>query len=288
MHALNIVRHIIYGTTLGFSLIVLGIAANYNSLVHQYESELRLWDPAVNIIGPLLNLVGFAIATPVLTFAVLIPVMIIEFLRRGALTSLVATELGFIGVLWVLWLACAADITSALGGYSLGDCGRATGTLASLCSQYEALQAFSWLNWLILLSYWATILVFALVSQSRGIQKPFLQPTTELGPTLARTPKTVVMEQKILPAQGHPPGGMPPGTYVHPGQYSQQSYPPGQYPQHSYTSSQYYPQQHPTPGPMYQPSSPQMQPSSPQMQPSSPQMYPPSSPTLPPQGTIQV
>jgi len=30
--------------------------------------------------------------------------LVIDFLRKGAVTSLAASELGFVGFLWILWL----------------------------------------------------------------------------------------------------------------------------------------------------------------------------------------
>ena len=116
---------------------------------------------------------------------------------------------------------------------------------ASYCSQYEAFQAFSWLNWLILFSYWVTLLIIALVAQSRGNKRAFLVPSTELTSTMPGNSG----EPKIPPTQNYPPGSITPGTYPPQGQYPQQSYTPGQHPQQSYTPSQY-PQQSYTPSPM--------------------------------------
>ena len=66
--------------------------------------------------------------------------IVIDMLRKGAVTSITATELGFVGFLWVVWLgesfrvfdtlpvlihsilACASNATAALLGLSLGDC----------------------------------------------------------------------------------------------------------------------------------------------------------------------
>lgn len=68
--------------------------------------------------------------------------IVIDFLRKGAVTSLAATELGFMGFLWILWLgqshsshslvlfsplltpspACAGNATSALMGLTISDC----------------------------------------------------------------------------------------------------------------------------------------------------------------------
>ena len=114
---------------------------------------------------------------------------------------------------------------------------------ASYCSQYEAFQAFSWLNWLVLFFYWVTLLIMALVAQSRGNKRAFMVPTTEL-----TVPQggNAGGEPKIPPVQNYPPGPGTPGTYPPQG-YPQQSYTPSQYPQQSYTPSPAPPQ-----GQMYQ------------------------------------
>jgi hypothetical protein len=238
MPVFNTVRLAVFGVTCGFALIVMGIAASFLSTTSRYGLFLISSVP------------GFAVATPVLTFVILIPALVLDFIRKGGPTSLTASELGFVGFLWILWLACASNSTSALGGITL-DCSLLDSSSASFCSQYQALQAFSWLNWLILFFYWIALLVIALIAQSRGINNAFMLPTTELASSVppAGEPKT----------QTYPPGGIPPSTYPPQGQYPQQSYAPSQYPQQSYTPGAMPPQ-----GQMYQPtqvSSPAPQPS---------------------------
>jgi hypothetical protein len=242
MPVFNTIRLVVFGVTIGFSLIVMGIAANFLSTTAKYS-----------LFG-FGSVSGFAVATPVLTFVILIPALVLDFVRKGAVTSLTASELGFIGFLWILWLACASNTTSILSGITL-DCTGLVSEAASFCSQYQALQAFSWLNWLILFFYWIALLVIALVAQSRGINKAFMLPTTELASSVP-SGGNAGGEPKNL---GYPPGGIPPSTYPPQGQYPQQSFTPSQYPQQTYTPGPMPPQ-----GQMYQPthvSSPAPQPS---------------------------
>ena len=68
-------------------------------------------------------------------------------MRRGAVTSWILVELVVTGILWVLWLAAAADATSATDGVTL-DCGDALGDAETVCREYQAIQAFEYLNWI--------------------------------------------------------------------------------------------------------------------------------------------
>jgi len=239
MGAFNVVRLVAFGVALAFALIILGISANFVAATTKYSVYTGSSVP------------GFSVATSVLTLVILVPVLVIDFLRKGAVTSLTATELGFVGFLWVLWLACGANATAALGGFTIGDCGSIDGfqidpASASYCRQYQALQAFSWLTWLILFFYWVALLVFALVALARGNKNAFLQPTTELASSVPHG-GNAAGQPEIPPPQKYPPGGISPGTYPPQGQYPQQTYTPapGQYPQQTYSPA-------PPQGQMYQ------------------------------------
>jgi hypothetical protein len=229
MAVFNLIRLVVFGVVIAFALIILGISANFVAQTSHYRVYTASSVP------------GFGVATAVLTFAILIPAIVIDMLRKGAVTSLIATELGFVGFLWVIWLACGANATAALFGFSLGDCSLyRDSTSASFCSQYQAFQAFSWLNWLILFFYWIALLVMALVAHSRGNKRAFLVPTAELPSNIPSAG-----EPKIPPTQNYPGGSITPGTYPPQGQYPQQSYTPSQYPQQGYSPA-------PPQGQMYQ------------------------------------
>jgi len=241
LQSFRILRLAVFGVLLAFSLILLGIGAN---LVSQTSTVL--------FVAVANSIPAFAVATAVLTFAILVPVLVIDHLRKGAMTSLTASELGFMGFLWILWLSCAGNSTAGIAAYAV-DCSLIDNAAATygvtispvyggLCRQRQALQAFAWLGWLVIFFYWVTLLVIALIAQSRGVNNPFMTPSTELATNLPKA-GNAGGEPKIPPAN-YPPGSITPGTYPPQGQYPQ-----GQYPQQSTTPSQY-PQQSYTPAPM--------------------------------------
>jgi hypothetical protein len=235
MQAFKHVRLVVFGIALGFGLIILGIGANFLSVTSKIRGGGSFLAPSIP---------AFAVATAVLTFAILIPVIVIDFLRKGAMTSFVATELGFMGFLWILWLACASNATSALMGFTISDCTIFYDPAAiSVCQQYQALQAFSWLGWLAIFFYWIALLVIALIAQSRGVTNAFLLPTTEL---TANMPAANATGEPKIPPSNYPPGSIPPATYPPQGQ---------QYPQQGYPQQQTYtPSPIPSQGQPFQPS----------------------------------
>jgi hypothetical protein len=214
MQAFHIIRLAVFGVVLAFALIILGLGAN---IVVTFSA-----------FGFYSSVPAFAVATGVLTFAILVPVLVIDFLRKGAITSLTASELGFMGFLWILWLSCASNMTARQSLYYSEGCSSSYDPeTASYCQQFQALQAFSWLGWLVLFFYWIALLVIALIAQSRGVNNAFMTPSTDLATNLPAA-GTAGGEPKIPPAN-YPPGGMAPGTYPPQGPYPQQSQTPGQY-----------------------------------------------------------
>jgi hypothetical protein len=88
--------------------------------------------------------------------------VVIETLRKGAIIGLVAVELGWLAVLWLLWLVQGA--LAARGAPSPSLCGRLTcqspssllspltppiAKQSSLCHTWSAIAAFSFFNWLL-------------------------------------------------------------------------------------------------------------------------------------------
>jgi len=204
LHPFAIVRFVVYGVLLFFSVVTLGLAAN---LVSQFSE----W-----------TFPGFAVAVSVLTIVSLVPLLVVDMIRRGSFISWVAIELAVFGVLWVLWLASAALSTSTL--LFTGDCSVWVPSLASLCRQYSAVQAFSWLAWLLIKAYIILVLVLAILAMNRGHKRVWLGPSSDLS---FSGNHTVSGESKIPPSgsynntsyAGSPAGQYPPGQY---GQYPPQ------------------------------------------------------------------
>lgn len=149
------VRFGVFAVTLFFSLIMLGVSAGYIG-------------QAANIGGGAPNFSIFGLVVALLTMFSIGPMFAIDFIRRGAITSWIVVELSVIGLLWILWLASAATTSSVTGGATV-DCGfTLSGAGNNLCHLYQAIEAFGFINWLIFLGYWITLLVFALRSHLQG------------------------------------------------------------------------------------------------------------------------
>jgi len=137
-----------------FALIVLALAAD---LVSIFEVDFDEY-PAGGAL---------AIAIALLTLLTVPAMIILDFVRRGAFTSFIIVEVGWLGVLAILWLATAADTSSN----AFGDCaffGFYADNLVTACHEWNAIQAFSHLNWIILLIYTAFIIVMTLMAHNRG------------------------------------------------------------------------------------------------------------------------
>jgi len=160
---LPFVRLVTFATVLLFSLIVLSISADL-----------------ISITEPLFyyKFSAFALATSLLTFMTVIPMLVIDMIRQGAIFSYIITELVVLSVLWVLWLSSgsyAAWTDNQLIGLdpleSSCDFGNFdTGLFTQGCQEIKAVMAFSFLTWIILMAYTGILLVVAIRAQGRGLQ----------------------------------------------------------------------------------------------------------------------
>ncbi|KAI0772456.1 hypothetical protein BD413DRAFT_623456 [Trametes elegans] len=155
MHWLQIFRLFALSFTLLAGIIVLSIGA------HLTATSLKWLDSYVNFEPMAIAVGGFSMVT--------MPVMIaIDLVRTGAFTSMVAVELGWLSLLWVLWLAAAALTVDEVGN-AFDSCDFVQSpVLTQACNETHALEGFAFAAWLVLLAYTAALLVVALVSSSRG------------------------------------------------------------------------------------------------------------------------
>lgn len=133
-----------------FSIIVLAISAwltarygsNYPFTTERDRVHFLLfcsvWTTLLSPIFPALLLLGFA-----------------EFLTG------IAAHAIFLFLSWVFWLSGAAAITASLDGVS-------TCRLFLFCSHLSALEAFAWIEWIVLTFGLGCIIVIALRSTHRG------------------------------------------------------------------------------------------------------------------------
>ncbi|GAB1524930.1 membrane-associating domain protein [Rhizoctonia solani] len=209
MPLFDTVRLASYATVLVFSLIVLGISGYWVGLFQ--GAGTGLGTPA-----------SFSLAVSVITWAFMFPALLVSTFRRGSFLSWVAIELGICGFLWVLWLASAAYTTSLSAGMTL-NCDLVSNTGAeSICRQYQAIQAFSWLNWLILFAYIVLVIALAIKGMNKG-QSVWTMEISDLSAAVSGSGSTsatsnhvgkVVQDQPShyqqpqynQPAQHHPQG----------------------------------------------------------------------------------
>ncbi|EGO05253.1 hypothetical protein SERLA73DRAFT_174315 [Serpula lacrymans var. lacrymans S7.3] len=148
-------RTIVFAISLVFSLIVLGIAAHITSVTLEY-------------FGGYLIFGALAIATAVLTIVTIPVLFIMDVLRRGAFTSMIVVELVWLFVLWVLWLATGADAASATSLTFPFGCNYFNPLENQICHEFAAVEAFAFLNFILMFVYTVVILVFSIVAGSRG------------------------------------------------------------------------------------------------------------------------
>ncbi|KZO98963.1 hypothetical protein CALVIDRAFT_561887 [Calocera viscosa TUFC12733] len=164
MRSYAIGRLVIHGLVLVFSIALLGVSANLVALGNKF--------------GLTEEWAQLALAISVITLVALIPVLVLDRVRRNVFPSWTAVELGWNGVLWVLWLASAGYATNTLQGIDCGSrsyevlyLGYYLGSDAkgeSACEQAQAVEALSWLNWILLFALFWWLLITALVFHSRS------------------------------------------------------------------------------------------------------------------------
>jgi len=181
MVAIHKIRFGIYGGVLFLSILVLALGAYFAS----FHSFLSVDSVFTNL----------ALATSVITFAILIPLLALDYYRAGHYGSMVAVELGWLGFLWILWLASAGE--AAEGATFFSDCNaddtfddtfdqEEFGFKVPNCNIFPAIVVFSFLNWAALLGWWITLMYYAIrgrhwyhFSTDDGITVPYtVQPAT--------------------------------------------------------------------------------------------------------------
>jgi len=166
-------RVCVLGVVLFLSFVTLALSANY---IAKYQS--------FNVPG-LLSLstpgwTGLALAISIITLITLGPMLIIDLLRSGAMSSWILIEVIVVGVLSILWLATGADAAAYTDGVvpncsvfddtnvDVGLVSVNLGVLGTLCRSYQAIEAFAFLNWLLLMGYAITLVVLTFMSSNRG------------------------------------------------------------------------------------------------------------------------
>jgi len=154
--SLSLFRKFVFITCSVFSVIVIGIAADLTNLkTHLFYSVYWAFVQSLSV------------ATAVLTLLTLPTMLIVELKwpQASVYTSMVVAELGWLFILWVLWVATASR-SSAINIILSYDCSVIYG--GSGCTETQAIEAFAFINWLLLLGYSLAVLSFSVRSALNG------------------------------------------------------------------------------------------------------------------------
>ncbi|KAJ7667618.1 hypothetical protein DFH06DRAFT_223153 [Mycena polygramma] len=211
MALISLIRIVALSVVLAFAVIVLGLGAALTATTEKF-------------LEGFFEFAALAIATASITIITL-PIMIaLEFLRPGtAFTSMIVVELSWLSILWVLWLATGADSAQAGQLTFISGCGYFDSVVEGACRQTAAIQAFSFLNWLILMFYTILILVLSIIAASRKhsvwkssvAEAPFFQGSNVTPPSASQHHSVPAS----VPAGSHDPnsgaGGYAPQPHGH-------------------------------------------------------------------------
>jgi hypothetical protein len=247
MSILSTIRLATWGAAILFSLITLALAAHFTSITLQ-PSTVYGYYSTYTYRGVYFPFAAMAIATSLLTLLTLPPFIGIDYTRTGAPTSMIMTEMIVVTILWILWLVTGSLTANETFGRGLSGC-----TL-TICHEYNAIEAFSFLAFIFLLGYAFTLLVFTLIAHNRGHSSVWTQSIKETNffapPVNAPggTPATGVVNEKAgynSPAPQYPPvspynapGALPQQQFQQPPfqqqQFQQQPFQPQQVPQQQF------------------------------------------------------
>ncbi|KAH0837969.1 hypothetical protein J3R83DRAFT_6206 [Lanmaoa asiatica] len=155
MGVITFIRQGVLGVTTLFSLIVLAISANLISQTQQYFSITATF-------------CALGIAVAVISLVTLPVMLVVDIIRRGAFTSMVVVELAWLSTLWILWVATAGETVSGNNLSFPFGCDYVNTLYNGMCQQTQAIEAFSFLNFIILLFYTGFLSVLAVIAASRG------------------------------------------------------------------------------------------------------------------------
>jgi hypothetical protein len=176
------IRRVTFVTTILSSLIALSLSAALASLTG---------GGAVSF-----GFSSFPLAASVITLLLVGPMFFVDLYRKGSYFSYVVVEVSCLSFLWLLWLSSAADTANKDHAISLIFSGQSgchwSSALTSpyspnsvyppgypstnyglpkldqACREIKAIEAVSFLTWLLLMSYTVTLLALALRARSRG------------------------------------------------------------------------------------------------------------------------
>jgi len=197
MSIIHAVRVALLSVVVLFSVVILALAAHLTSTT---ESE--------SIIGYYFPFAALAIGISLITILTVTPTLVFD--HKGFFTSKIIVELPVLSVLGILWLTTGAD-TATLGSFVFG-CAFDGPCHEGPTAEAQAIEAFSFLNWLMLMGYCITLIVLSVIAGNRGhtVWKSSVRETNFFapGPSVAQ-PEVHKTEYSpyTAPAQGYQGAG---------------------------------------------------------------------------------
>ncbi|KAF7350561.1 hypothetical protein MSAN_01615800 [Mycena sanguinolenta] len=199
-----LIRLVVLSTVVVFALIALGVAAAFTSTT-------------TSLVDETFPFAALGIATAVFTIVTVPPMIALEMLRPGGPTSMIIVEILWLAILSIMWLATGADTASNTVGCNTAQDKEATAiehefgvptseTPDGICSELSALEAFAFLNWIILMGYIGMLLVMSLMAASR-------KHTNVWTSSVANAPFSEPAENPSVPTSHNSGTGGQPGGY---------------------------------------------------------------------------
>ncbi|KAG8219450.1 hypothetical protein J3R82DRAFT_377 [Butyriboletus roseoflavus] len=155
MAVIPLIRQGVLGVTILFSVVELAVSASLISQSVQYYG-----------ITDVFCVLGVAVAA--ISLMTLPVMLVVDILRRGAFTSMIAVELGWLSILWILWVAVAGETAYQVGAITSLGCTYVNTIVNGMCQEVQAIEAFAFLNFIIILLYTGFLFVMTMVAASRG------------------------------------------------------------------------------------------------------------------------
>ncbi|EIW76519.1 hypothetical protein CONPUDRAFT_139802 [Coniophora puteana RWD-64-598 SS2] len=217
---LPVFRIIVFSTVTLCSIVVLGLAAYLESLVNGQSSS-----------SPYLTFIGLGIAAGVITGVLMPTLLLIGRVFPKSFTSKILFEIILMLVLWVLWIATAGITVGNRAELYPDGCDLRVPQAQSICNIITAIEAFSFLNWLMVFAYYDTLVLYSIIRtiQGRGCWLSSVREASN-GPTgpAAAVPGVVPMtQQPLLQQYPQQPQGYPQQPYPQQVPYQQQPPAPG-------------------------------------------------------------
>ncbi|OSX67161.1 hypothetical protein POSPLADRAFT_1072209 [Postia placenta MAD-698-R-SB12] len=144
---------VVFGLLVGFGLIEIAISGWLTGVYNRHHNYLN------TSVRDRTHYILFVSAWTVL-FGLFYLALFLHSAANGSVATSVLSHGVFLFITWVLWVAAAASITAALGG------GLDCNLNYTYCGQLNALEAFAWIEW-ILITLALIVVIFRGVAATR-------------------------------------------------------------------------------------------------------------------------